>query len=472
MVDRAAGEDGEARRAARGAADRSHGPASVRDPAEVALFGCALLLLFASALLGGASQGNALSLAAVEVASLPLLFVSLFLLLAGRGPRGIVVPVVLLALVVATPLAQLAPLPPGVWMALPGRGVVTQVLDVTGLGRPSLPLSLAPEETWRAALALAPPAAMFLGAVLLSPQQRRLMAGCWLGLAALSVGLGALQLIGGADSALYFYAITNSDSPVGFFSNRNHLASLLLCLVPVAAAFAADFGGRLDDRRAIPAALAVLYVFVAIAGVAATRSRAGLFLLGLALVGAFAILARSGAIRRHWRASLAVGLGVAAAVALVLTLGLGPIMARFGGGELRFEGWPIVLRLADSYLPLGAGVGAFQTLYPAVEPLTQVSPIFFNHAHNDYLELWLETGVVGAGLFAVFAAWFLGRFVAAWRSRPGREADDLPAACTLLILLELGHSLLDYPLRTETMAVLFAFACAAIAAPVATRRWR
>ena len=442
----------------------------MRDPAEVGLFACALLLLFVSLIFGGASQGNALSLAAVEVASLPLLFVALFLMFAGRAPSGVVAPVALLALVVATPLLQLVPLPPDVWTALPGRAPVIQVLDVAGLGRPSLPFSLAPEATWRAALALAPPAAMFLGAVQLTPARRDVMAGCWLALAAVSIGLGLAQVMSGPGSALYFYAITNADSPVGFFSNRNHLATLLLCLTPLAAVFAARFTGRIDDRRAAPALLAVLYLFAAVVGVAATRSRAGIFLLGLALVGAFAIALRSGALRRHWRAAIGVGLGVGAAAALVLLFGLSPILERFSNrGELRFEGWPVVLKLADGFLPLGAGIGAFQTLYPAAEPLTQVSPVYFNHAHNDYLELWLETGLVGAALLAAFGAWFLARFVAAWTAEAGRGGDDLPAACTLLILLVLGHSLLDYPLRTEAIAVLFAFACGVIAAPLRAR---
>jgi hypothetical protein len=47
----------------------------------------------------------------------------------------------------------------------------------------------------------------------------------------------------------------------------------------------------------------------------------------------------------------------------------------------------------------------------------------------------------------------------------------------LLVALLLAHSTVDYPLRTETIAVLFAFACATIVAwrpdaDVPTRRRR
>jgi len=433
--------------------------------AQTMTFAGTLLLLFAAALFGGASQGNALSLMAVEIASLPLLFISLYLVLAGAAPRRITLPLLLLAAVVATPLLQLVALPPDVWNRLPGRAPTPQVLDVARLGRPWLPFSLAPEQTWRAAMALSPPAAMFMGALFLSDRQRRVLAACWLGLAVVSLGLGALQMLGGADSPLYFYQITNVGAPVGLFSNRNHQAEFLLCLVPVAAMFAASFNGEFEDRHAFAAVLAIIYIVVAIVGVAVTRSRAGIVLGALALLGAGAVTARGGALRRHWRAAAGVGAGVFIAIAAALLLGLVPILDRFdaGGAEPRFEGWPLVARAASGFLPLGAGVGSFQTIYDAVEPLGDVGPTYFNHAHSDYLELWLETGVVGAVLLLVFAGWMTGRLCAVWTTRAAGPGRDLAAACSLTVLLLAAHSAVDYPLRTESLAVLFAFACATLA---------
>src|SRR5271156_191024 len=46
----------------------------------------------------------------------------------------------------------------------------------------------------------------------------------------------------------------------------------------------------------------------------------------------------------------------------------------------------------------------------------------------------------------------------------GAGGGGMAAACTLLVALLLAHSTVDYPLRTETLAVLFAFACATLAA--------
>ena len=44
-----------------------------------------------------------------------------------------------------------------------------------------------------------------------------------------------MQLAGGAESRLRFYSITNTDSAVGYFANRNHESALLVAAIPFAA---------------------------------------------------------------------------------------------------------------------------------------------------------------------------------------------------------------------------------------------
>jgi O-antigen ligase len=145
-------------------------------------------------------------------------------------------------------------------------------------------------------------------------------------------------------------------------------------------------------------------------------------------------------------------------VAAVLIFGLAPIVERFGQpDDLRLEAWPVILQAANGYLPLGSGIGSFDTVYRSVESLDQVGPVYLNHAHNDLLELWLETGLAGAIVLAVFLAWLVRRSIEIWRSRGGGE---LAAGSSLLVLLLFAHSAVDYPLRTESLVVLFAFACA------------
>ena len=46
-------------------------------------------------------------------------------------------------------------------------------------------------------------------------------------------------------------------------------------------------------------------------------------------------------------------------------------------------------------MPVGAGLGTFVPVYAMFEKPEQVSLFYVNRAHNDVLELWLETGVAG-----------------------------------------------------------------------------
>ena len=52
--------------------------------------------------------------------------------------------------------------------------------------------------------------------------------------------------------------------------------------------------------------------------------------------------------------------------------------------------------------------------YRAWEPLDLMGPNFINHAHNDYLELWLETGWLAPPILAAFFLWLGRASLKAW----------------------------------------------------------
>lgn len=219
--------------------------------------------------------------------------------------------------------------------------------------------------------------------------------------------------------------------------------------------------------------LAGFCVFVALlAAQAMTRSRAGLALTMIALLGALTLA------QRNLRGTKGVSFPGQLIAAIVLVFVFSTQFALYRIME-RFETDPLAdgrivfarntIEAAISTMPFGAGLGEFSPVYAKFEkPRDLMAGAYANHAHNDFLELWLETGVVGPILLGGFGFWLIRRSVEVWRrSRSGGLGIDqsLTRAATLIIALLLAHSLVDYPLRTGAMMVVFAVACALLIDP-------
>ena len=96
------------------------------------------------------------------------------------------------------------------------------------------------------------------------------------------------------------------------------------------------------------------------------------------------------------------------------------------------------------------------------------SESYVNHAHNDWLELWLTGGIPAILLALAFLAWLAASTVRLWRSDElqGSVLDlALARAAPIVIVLLLLHSAVDYPLRIPALSVLFAIACAFLIYP-------
>lgn len=418
----------------------------------------ATALLAFSFLLGGASRSHALRLTLIELAALPLLVLAVQAALRSGRWREHALAVGIAALVAAIPLLQLIPLPPGLWNALPGREEPALALQLAGVAPGWSALSLTPDRTWRAFLALTPPVAMFI--VMLTLGRSRPDRLIWICLiaGAANVVLCALQLAT-LDPRFYPWSWTDPGLAVGFFANRNHLASLGAGTLPFAAALALSAApGRSRDQLRLWLGLAYIGAMAVV--IAVTQSRAGFVLGGVSLVASL-IAAWIGLGGRRPDARMLGLAGVTAlAAGVVLIFALAPVLSRFGLAlhEGRLENWPLVAEAAQTYLPVGSGIGSFDAVFRSVEPLAMLKPTYFNEAHNEYLQIWLEAGWFGIALIAAFLVWFGRRSFSAWRGGPSGERN-LQRAASIAIGLILLHSAVDYPLRTETMAVFFALCC-------------
>ena len=231
--------------------------------------------------------------------------------------------------------------------------------------------------------------------------------------------------------------------------------------------------GPSDGSRLPVGALWGVALFVLLAAVLASNSRAGAItgLVVTVLAVLLLPLRRSHAPARHWRLA-----GVAALLLLVAAaVGVDALMSRFtdksGYGDS--DRWMMVTstwRAALTFWPVGSGLGSFAAVYPGFQPAGLQG--FVNHAHNDYIQLLMECGllaVVLAGLAVALVARQAARLVRRARA-VGLDAPALlQASCGLGLLAVLLHSWVDFNLRIPANALSAAFLLGAFLRPLASR---
>ena len=413
------------------------------------------LLLGLAILVGGGGVGAGLANLAVQLAALAVLAANpaASAQFCRETPRG------LLALVLASlalPLVQLVPLPPALWQGLPGREVAAASFSLLGAEGRWFPLSLDPPRTMTAALSLLPPLAVMVLAMRTDGEGRKdaLALVVWLG--ALSLLPGALQV---ATENRWGNLWPGAEGPVlfGFFANRNTAAPFLAICAAIA------LFTNWKQQRLLRGAGSVIVAALLIFGAVLTQSRAGIALCGLVVMLKLAALAAGGKDGRVVSLGLGAGAAVVGALALAATANqrLAAILARFSGAEEnRVAIWQDAAGSIARFWPAGSGMGTFDEVFQLDETLENLFAPKAGRAHNDLIELAIEAGAAGLLLAACWLGWLLWR---GWRLRRLR-GDGTSAARAALVSLAViaAGSLVDYPLRNETMLSLAALLIAAL----------
>lgn len=223
----------------------------------------------------------------------------------------------------------------------------------------------------------------------------------------------------------------------GTFDHKNGMmAFLILGLITFVV-----FETNATKRRVVGA----LVVLLAILGQSGTGS-ATLVVVGLA---ALSLRLRQEAPRS--RGGLFFVVSTIMWILLALIVGLaGPSVVNFFGKDLTFTGrtqiWSASWRIIERQPLIGYGLGGLwtnQSLQPTGE-LTRIIGFRVGHAHNGVLELLLQVGLIGLGLYLAVAAIAITRL---WRAR---YVAPLTARWGLLIcftmtLLSLSEAMTMHP---------------------------
>lgn len=357
--------------------------------------------------------------------------------------------------------AALVATPPDMWLSLPGRAAYRSIVNELvspEFAMGSLPLSIDPRGTQRALCVLAPCIAIAVVVPFVSRASLLRLLGLFAVLATFEAMIGLIQL--GFRGALVFDFAGHSRAS-GTFVNKNHFATLLAMSLPLLIFRASGqftFFSH-EGKNSSPLSntwWGIAGAFVA-AALIASLSRAGVLAGGVVAMIAMALCAarRRSSSPRFLLLAIAV---VLLAISVAAMTGLGSLLrsllaSGLGDGVssrtlINAHTWNGI----TAFFPVGAGLGSFSTAFQRFQSPTLLG--YIEYAHNDYLQLCFELGIVGVavllllGLAAVHAARTL--------FRAGSASQHLsPAlACLLGALAFAIHAWFDFPAHIPSLAII------------------
>jgi O-antigen ligase len=245
---------------------------------------------------------------------------------------------------------------------------------------------------------------------------------------------GLLEYISGHQYILLYKKKYYTDCVTGTFINRNHFAGYLELVIALTVGVMVYQWHRLPDNmsrgiRGIILRLAGeqggklaflgLGVILMLLAVIGSQSRMGILSItfSLVLMSVFWLFQAGGKSFLKF-----VYLLFLAGCLAGMWLGPEPLINRFSllRQEARYERsrvsvWHDTLCLISDFPLLGSGLGTYRYIFPKYRQVrTQGN---YQHAHNDYLELAAETGLVGFAMLMTLAGYFIYLLIKKWRRR-------------------------------------------------------
>lgn len=294
--------------------------------------------------------------------------------------------------------------------------------------------------------------------------------------------LGLAQFFSPSDQVFWIFA----DWPDAgrFFAtyvNGNHYAALIGMVFPLLVICLllnmphAGYGGlrsRLTDiftdSELNLAILLGLVPIIAAVSVFFSLSRSGVFCLFVSSLILLILLVG----REQLRGRMLIFLSIlVAAVGLLAFFGWDPLLERFArtfndDGQLitqRTTYWLDSINLFRSAPFSGSGAGTFIDTYPTWQTAITNGKVV-DHAHNDYIEMLTDLGLIGVSLVVWFWSQFLLSVLPAWKKRRNRTSRLICAGAFVGLCSIMLHSVTDFNLVIPANGLYFFLLFALLAA--------
>lgn len=420
------------------------------------------ILLLLSILLGGTSQPYVLPKLCLCILSLIVIFQLLLTCDKVDLKDLLQIPVIFGAIFLLLSFLYLIPVPQSIWSGLTLREGVVEGQNLLGIADNWRPIGLTPLDGWVSFWYFTPPIAIAAVMILdLKPDElvKAIKALIIAGILCVLLGLGQYAF---GSANLHFYKFSNVGFPTASFSNANHFSTFLLMLIPLAIYQISQT--RPYRRRGRGGSgskdlfLAAMFVAVAIPVTILTDSLSGYMILPICLTLSLLVF-----FRPFWRWKYKV----LALTALIVCLGL--FVLDFFVWENYFVAFQnkfvedgslsridIYRNIWENFEPsalIGTGPGSFYDVYLGFENKSKLINKYANAAHNDFLQIWLEMGLLGIALMVIFTVYIGIKYIIGLiGNRP-----PLQIIASVSVLVAMTASLVDYPLRTIAVSVMLTF---------------
>lgn len=274
--------------------------------------------------------------------------------------------------------------------------------------------------------------------------------------------LGIIQFLSGTDS-IYGLRPNSGTSPFASYANKHHFAALMEMITGLTLSLLYGEATKKDKRLLLLIAILLMGVCVLLTG-----SRGGLLSL-LAVVGFVTLFSLVGRKSRH-RESAKSGnkfLLVGASLALIVVL-LGVALFLGGGTDLkrgtglttmedvstgRFHFWGIALQVIKDNPIIGTGLDTFGTIFTKHD--TWNGSLRVEQAHNDYLQILSDAGILGFLCVAAFIVLLFKQSLAVINQTSDKFRRGVAIGALAGCFGILFHSFFDFPLRTPSNPFIF-----------------
>ncbi len=284
--------------------------------------------------------------------------------------------------------------------------------------------------------------------------------------------LGIMQHILPNGRLFWIRELRQGGHPFGPYVNPDHYAGLMEMLFPLVlclflfyrpgdtyGSFRERLFGALENRMTNVHILLGLSAVVIATSIFLTFSRGGIASLCISTAAFGGMLMMKDKVKKSGK--------VIAVVFILILLSVGwfgwnPVFQRFGNvkeevdmAAMRPVMWSDSLNIIGDFPLFGTGFGSFVHIYPKYRTIS--APGILEHAHNDYLELFAESGIIGAALLA----WFLVEvLLKSFRSFSGRKelySIYLFAGTAAGLTAILSHGFVDFNLQVGANGLYFFF---------------